>query len=81
MSSLADDRLAAYFNSKIASLAARYIGPSNHLPTGTIVGDRGMELTLLDTGCPQVDTERYGPASLVRHDGFTFLVDCGSGVT
>jgi ribonuclease Z len=40
-----------------------------------------MELTLLGTGCPQADTERYGPASLVRHDDFTFLVDCGSGVT
>lgn len=40
-----------------------------------------MELTLLGTGCPQVDVDRFGPASLVRHGGFTFLVDCGSGVT
>jgi ribonuclease Z len=40
-----------------------------------------MELTLLGTGCPQVDTVRYGPASLVRHAGFSFLIDCGSGVT
>jgi ribonuclease Z len=40
-----------------------------------------MDLTLLGTGCPQADTERYGPASLVRHEDFTFLVDCGSGVT
>jgi len=40
-----------------------------------------MELTLLGTGCPQVDTTRLGPASLVRHDGCSFLVDCGSGVT
>ncbi|HET6519517.1 MAG TPA: MBL fold metallo-hydrolase [Geminicoccaceae bacterium] len=40
-----------------------------------------MKLTLLGTGCPQCDTERYGPASLVTHDGRTFLVDCGSGVT
>ena len=40
-----------------------------------------MELTLLGTGCPQVDTGRYGPASLVRHGGLSFLVDCGSGVT
>ncbi len=40
-----------------------------------------MGVTLLGTGCPQVDTERYGPASLVRHEDFTFLVDCGSGVT
>src|SRR5690242_10992739 len=40
-----------------------------------------MKLTLLGTGCPQVDTGRYGPASLVRRDGRAFLVDCGSGVT
>lgn len=40
-----------------------------------------MELTLLGTGCPQVDTGRYGPSSLVRHGQTAFLVDCGSGVT
>jgi ribonuclease Z len=40
-----------------------------------------MELTLLGTGCPQASSERYGPASLVRHDSLAFLVDCGSGVT
>ena len=40
-----------------------------------------MRLTLLGTGCPQCDTERYGPASLVTCEGRTFLVDCGSGVT
>src|SRR5262245_19612027 len=40
-----------------------------------------MELTLLGTGCPQADPDRYGPASLVRHNSLTFLVDCGSGVT
>ena len=40
-----------------------------------------MELTLLGTGCPQCDPERLGPASLVRHGGRSFLVDCGSGVT
>ena len=40
-----------------------------------------MELTLLGTGCPQCDPERLGPASLVRHGGHSFLVDCGSGVT
>jgi ribonuclease Z len=40
-----------------------------------------MELTLLGTGCPQCDPDRLGPASLVRHAGRTFLVDCGSGVT
>jgi ribonuclease Z len=40
-----------------------------------------MDLTLLGTGCPQADTERFGPASLVCHDSLAFLVDCGSGVT
>lgn len=40
-----------------------------------------MDVTLLGTGCPQVSTERYGPANLVRHDGAAFLVDCGSGTT
>jgi ribonuclease Z len=40
-----------------------------------------MKVTLLGTGCPQVDTERYGPANLVRHGEAAFLVDCGSGVT
>src|SRR5215470_6746669 len=40
-----------------------------------------MQLTLLGTGCPQCDPERLGPASLVRHGGHQFLVDCGSGVT
>jgi ribonuclease Z len=40
-----------------------------------------MELTLLGTGCPQVDVDRFGPASLVQHNGQTFLIDCGSGVT
>jgi ribonuclease BN (tRNA processing enzyme) len=40
-----------------------------------------MRITLLGTGCPQVSPERLGPASLVRPDGRTFLVDCGSGVT
>jgi ribonuclease Z len=40
-----------------------------------------MDLTLLGTGCPQCDPERLGPASLVRHAGHAFLVDCGSGVT
>jgi ribonuclease Z len=40
-----------------------------------------MDFTLLGTGCPQCDPERLGPASLVRHAGHAFLVDCGSGVT
>jgi ribonuclease Z len=40
-----------------------------------------MDVTLLGTGCPQVSTERYGPANLVRHGGAAFLVDCGSGTT
>ena len=40
-----------------------------------------MQLTLLGTGCPQVDCGRYGPANLVRSGEQSFLVDCGSGVT
>ena len=40
-----------------------------------------MLVTLLGTGCPQVDPHRFGPASLVRARGRSFLVDCGSGVT
>ncbi len=40
-----------------------------------------MELTLLGTGCPVVDTARYGPAQLLRHGDRAVLVDCGSGVT
>ncbi len=40
-----------------------------------------MEITLLGTGCPTVDTGRYGPAQVVRHGGHAVLVDCGSGVT
>ena len=40
-----------------------------------------MLLTLLGTGCPQVDTRRLGPSQIVRHQGGTYLVDCGSGVT
>ncbi len=40
-----------------------------------------MEITLLGTGCPAVDTKRYGPAQVVRHGGHAVLVDCGSGVT
>jgi ribonuclease BN (tRNA processing enzyme) len=38
-----------------------------------------LQLTLLGTGCPQVDTGRYGPASLVRRGSRVYLVDCGSG--
>jgi ribonuclease Z len=40
-----------------------------------------MRITLLGTGCPQVHPHRFGPASLVRTVGRSFLVDCGSGVT
>ena len=41
-----------------------------------------MQLTLLGTGCPSVDTERYGPAALVcAGEQARVLVDCGSGVT
>ncbi|MDP6705638.1 MAG: MBL fold metallo-hydrolase [Alphaproteobacteria bacterium] len=40
-----------------------------------------MEMILLGTGCPVVNLERYGPATLVRHGESSVLVDCGSGVT
>jgi ribonuclease Z len=40
-----------------------------------------MRLTLLGTGCPQVDPGRMGPANLVRAAGRALLFDCGSGVT
>ncbi len=40
-----------------------------------------MLVTLLGTGCPQVHTHRFGPASLVQIGEMSFLVDCGSGVT
>ncbi len=41
-----------------------------------------MELVLLGTGCPSVDTDRHGPANLVDGGaGAKLLVDCGSGVT
>jgi len=40
-----------------------------------------MLLTLLGTGCPQVDPGRMGPANLVRVPGRALLFDCGSGVT
>jgi ribonuclease Z len=42
---------------------------------------QAMRLTLLGTGCPQVDPARMGPANLVRAAGRTLLFDCGSGVT
>ncbi len=40
-----------------------------------------MDVTLLGTGCPQVDCSRYGPANLDRSCKLCYLVDCGSGVT
>jgi ribonuclease BN (tRNA processing enzyme) len=40
-----------------------------------------VNVTLLGTGCPAVDTVRYGPAQIVRHGGQAVLVDCGSGVS
>lgn len=38
-------------------------------------------MTLLGTSCPAVSTRRFGPASLVRHKGQNYLIDCGSGCT
>ena len=43
--------------------------------------ERFMHVTLLGTGCPQAHPMRMGPASLVRADDLSLLVDCGSGVT
>ena len=40
-----------------------------------------MYLTLLGTGCPSVDEDRYGPSSLVTSNNTSILIDCGSGVT
>jgi len=41
-----------------------------------------MDLTLLGTGCPSVDIDRYGPAALVDGGAAArLLIDCGSGVT
>ena len=40
-----------------------------------------MQLTLLGTGCPKVDHQRFGPANLVSTLKVKILIDCGSGVT
>ena len=40
-----------------------------------------MQLTLLGTGCPNVDYKRFGPANLISTNKSSILVDCGSGVT
>lgn len=39
-----------------------------------------LEVTLLGTGSPLPDPQRAGPATLVRADGTTLLVDAGRGV-
>ena len=39
-----------------------------------------MDVVLLGTGNPLPDSQRAGPATLVRAGGATFLVDCGRGV-
>ena len=40
-----------------------------------------MKLTLLGTGCPKVDFERFGPSNIISTNKSNILVDCGSGVT
>ncbi len=41
-----------------------------------------MELTILGSGCPSVDIDRYGPSALIDcGEGSRILIDCGSGVT
>ena len=41
-----------------------------------------MKLTILGSGCPSVDLDRYGPSALIDcGEGARILIDCGSGVT
>ena len=40
-----------------------------------------MKLTLLGTGCPKVDFNRFGPSNIISTNKSNILVDCGSGVT
>jgi ribonuclease Z len=40
-----------------------------------------MDVTLLGTGCPIADPDRYGAGNLIRTGDLTFLVDVGSGAT
>ncbi len=41
-----------------------------------------MKLTILGSGCPSVDIDRYGPSALIDcGEGSRILIDCGSGVT
>ena len=40
-----------------------------------------MYLTLLGTGCPSVNKDRFGPANLIHNKDTKILIDCGSGVT
>ncbi|MBT6861543.1 MAG: MBL fold metallo-hydrolase [Rhodospirillaceae bacterium] len=40
-----------------------------------------MDITLLGTGCPIANPDRYGAGNLIRAGEQTFLVDVGSGVT
>tara|TARA_B100000029_G_scaffold139343_1_gene134434 strand:+ start:608 stop:1450 length:843 start_codon:yes stop_codon:yes gene_type:complete len=40
-----------------------------------------MFLTLLGTGCPSVNKDRFGPANLIHTNKTKILIDCGSGVT
>ena len=40
-----------------------------------------MYLTLLGTGCPSVDHERFGPSNLISTKESSILIDSGSGIT
>jgi len=41
-----------------------------------------MKLTILGSGCPSVDLDRYGPSALIDcGEGARILIDCGSGVS
>jgi len=40
-----------------------------------------ISVTLLGTGCPTLDKERFGPSTLIKYKEKKILFDCGSGVT
>ncbi len=47
----------------------------------TLSQAQGLKVTLLGTGRPAPEIERFGPSTLVEAGGNTFLFDCGRGVT
>ena len=47
----------------------------------TLSQAQGFKVTLLGTGRPAPDIERFGPSTLVEVGGNKFLFDCGRGAT